>query len=439
MKKLFFVLIILIITLTSKAQIISTYAGNGVPGFSGDGGQAIIASLDHSAGIMFDNMDNLFICDVNNNRIRKVDTTGIITTIAGTGTSGYNGDGIPAINAQIKSPHFIIFDNNENMYFSDSHNNRVRRIDTTGIITTIAGNGGFGAIGDNGLATDAEIGIPEGIAFDSIGNLYIIQGNNSYIRKVDTAGIITTIAGTGIQGYNGDGIPATSAQLNFPGSIAIDNVGNIYFTEIFGNRIRKIDSTGIIHTIAGTGVSGYNGDGILAVNAQINHPLGILEKQGNIFFTEGFNHRVRKINISGIISTVAGTGVAGFSGDGGVPSLAMLDYPFMVAFNSAGNLYISDDFNNRVREIIYNPVSISDYEQYCEEIKIFPNPTTNNLFVEGVNIETIEVVSINGKVIKQTEVDDERITINLSNEPKGNYIIKIITGKQTISRKIIKQ
>lgn len=341
-----------------NAQNISTIAGTGTAGYNGDGIPATSAQFNGVQGLTFDGAGNLFVADISNNRIRKITTsTGLISTIAGTGTPGYNGDGILATAAQINIPSALAFDSNGDLYFTDRSNSRIRKITTsTGIISTVAGTGTGGYNGDGILATAAQLNNPNEVSFDAIGNLYIADWINNRVRKVDkSTGIISTIAGTGTAGYNGDGIAATAAQINGPCGIIFDNVGNIYVAEYGGARVRKINiGSGIISTIAGTGTTGYNGDGIPATTAQLAGCAYIkFDAAENMFIGEGSNQRVREIiKSTGIITTIAGTGTAGYNGDGIAGTTAQLNFPFYILFDQAKcNMYIADYYNNRIRLI----------------------------------------------------------------------------------------
>ena len=334
---------------------ITTMAGTGTSGFSGDGGDAVQAQLNYPNGVAVDSAGNLYIADRNNQRIRKIDSTGTITTMAGTGEGDFGGDGGPAIQAQLSFPVGVAVDSAGNLYIADTSNQRVRKIDSTGTITTIAGTE-YGFSGDGRAATEAQLQFPHGVAVDSAGNLYIADSGNQRIRRVDSTGTITTIAGTGEGDFGGDGGPAIQAQLKNPHGVAVDSAGNLYIADTNNHRIRKIDSTGTITTIAGTGTGGFAGDGGAADQAQLNRPSGVaVDSAGNLYIADRNNHRIRKIDSTGTITTIAGTGESGDGGDGGPAIQAQLDAPSGAAVDSAGDLYIADESNHRVRLLTTRP------------------------------------------------------------------------------------
>ena len=331
---------------------IGTFAGIGTPSFSGDGGDAICAGLNLPRGITIDAAGNMYIADEENNSIRKVSTSGIITTIAGNGIAGFNSDNIAATNAELNYPTGVAIDAAGNIYISDYQNYRVRMINSSGIISTFAGAGIDGYSGDNGPASNAKISGPLGVAVDASGNLYIADYINNRIRKVNASGLITTIAGKGSFGYSGDGGAATNAELYYPYGVAADAYGNVYIADYQNNRIRKVNTSGIISTIAGNGIGGYSGDGGAATNAEIYNPAGVgVDASGNIYIGDYSNYRIRKVNTSGVISTFAGTGTYGFSGDGGIATNAEVNASFGITFDSSGNVYFGDGFNARIRKV----------------------------------------------------------------------------------------
>jgi adhesin/invasin len=343
--------VILFPTMPLRAQsygTISTFAGTGTAGFSGDNGPAIGAQLKSPGRLEVDSSGNVYISDTANNRVRKVTPDGTITTVAGTGAASFGGDNGQAVNSQLNQPRAIIFDPAGNLYIADSGDNRVRKVTTDGIITTIAGNGTTGNAGDGGLAINAQLNNPNGLAFDPAGNLYIADAYNFKVRRVDPAGVITTYAGTGLPGSGGDGGPASGATLRQPYALAEDAAGNLYISDFSGQTIRRIDRTsGVITTFAGASAPGFSGDGGPATAAQLYGPTGMaFDSAGNLYFTDLYNQRVRKIDTSGIITTVAGDGTTSYTNDGELSLNAGIGSPIDVAIDAAGLMYVAQrDFN----------------------------------------------------------------------------------------------
>ena len=339
-----------------KAATIKTVAGDGGSQL-GDGGPATEAGLCDPADVAFDAAENMYIADTGvycsgpgGNTVRKVDPHGIITTVAGTGKAGYSGDGGPATKARLNVPIAVAVDRDGNFYLTDGDNYRIRKVDKEGIITTFAGTGEAGYSGDGGPATSAKLTSPGSTAFDAQGNLYL--ADHARMRKIDRSGTITTIAGTGHAGYSGDGGPATEADLTVA-DIALDGKGNIYFSDLENQRIRKIDREGIIHTVAGSGKRGYSGDGGPATEAALKDPWGIaVDGEGNLFFGDHHNSVIRKVDSDGMITTVAGTGKTGFNREKGPATEVMLHEPIGLFFDDDSDiLYISDTFNARIRAL----------------------------------------------------------------------------------------
>jgi sugar lactone lactonase YvrE len=335
--------------------IVTTVAGTGAAEFSGDHGPATAAGLD-PGGVAFDAQGNLFIADRGNERIRRVDVkTQIITTVAGTGQTGSSGDGGPALAATLRFVHGITIDAAGNLYIADSGNQRLRIVDAmTQTIDRLAGGELTGYWGDGGLATDGALKAPLAIAVDGRGNLCIADSDNNRVRKVDAAGHITAFAGTGGETFSGDGGPATAAALLRPAAIAFDADGNLYIAASGNSRILKVEtSTGILRTVAGNGDEGYYGDNGPAINAALNLPNGIaVDAHGDLFIADTFNHRIRKVNAkTGTITTVAGDGRGGYSGDNGPGTMAALNEPGAVAVDEAGFVYVADAANFRIRRL----------------------------------------------------------------------------------------
>ena len=338
-----------------KNSIITTVAGTGTPGLSGDGGVATQAQLDRPRDADVGPDGSIYIADTFNHAIRRVAPDGTITKFAGTGVAGYGGDNGPATSAMLTWPHDVSVDQvTGEVYIADSNNNRVRKVDTSGTITTVAGNGRVGLAGDGKLATTARLNKPKSVAVDD-GRLYIADGLNDAIRVVDlSTGIITRLAGTGVAGFSGDGGPATEAMLNLPQRIAIGPRGGVYVTDSLNNRIRKISVNGVINTIAGTGVAGFSGDGGDALLAQIKGPKGIVVNPyaSVVYFSDSENNRVRQIDTrTGVITTVAGRARKGYTGDGGPAGAAYLSNPRGLALDPWGRLLVADKGNSAVRVI----------------------------------------------------------------------------------------
>jgi sugar lactone lactonase YvrE len=341
--------------------MITTVAGNGSGDYSGDDGPATLASLRKPHAVCaYEALAPayLVIADPSNHRIREVNLkTGIITKVAGTLWSGYNGDNRSATSARLYYPFGVHVDPSHNTYIADTYNHRIRKVDgKTGIITTVAGIGSKGFSGDGGPATSARLRYPFNVFLDSTGNIYIVDTYNYRIRKVDAATkIITTVVGDGAAKFRGDGGLATDASIRKAYDVALDSAGNLFIADTHNHVIRKVEATtGIINTVVGQGFSaGFSGDGGLATDARLNAPTGVyVDESGNIYVVDTKNDVIRKVDATtNIINSVAGNGTAGFSGDGGLATLAQLDYPEAVWVDSSGNMFIVDTNNCRIRRV----------------------------------------------------------------------------------------
>ena len=322
-----------------------------------------IPAGDIPMDMVIDSLGNIYYSSSYGNVIKKISSAGLVTTFAGTGVAGYSGDGGDAASAQLFGPSAMVIDPSGNIFFSDESNSVIRKISAaTNTITTIAGNGVVTYAGDGGPATDASFTSCDGITRDAIGNLYITDQNASVVRKIDTSGIISTFAGIASGGgFAGDGGPATAALFYYPTSITVDIHGNVYVCDNWNNRLRKIDTAGIITTIAGNGIGGYTGDGGPATAAEIRGTSRfVIDGAGNLYLSDGDSTFIRKISSSGIITTIAGNGLGGYSGDGGPAILAELQAPFALAFDKRNNFYFSDVNNFVIRKISNIASTVAD-------------------------------------------------------------------------------
>jgi len=473
-------------------QIISTVAGDSLTGFSGDGGPAVNAQLNNPYGLATDRSGNFYIADAGNDRVRVVNTSGIIHTFSGLGTGGayygfgsFGGDGGPADSAYLNRPSAVIVDSSRDLYIADQSNNRVRIVKApANIIHTYAGNGIVGYKGDGGLADTAELNLPCGLALngnllyiadmgnnairmvnsgiistiagtgvggyngdgiiadtallnsptdvvtDAFGNILIADRNNNRVRKINTSGIITTVAGNGTGGYSGDFGPATAASLYFPSGLAIDASGNVYIADMVNNCVRKVNTAGIITTFAGTGTAGYSGDSGPADSAMLWSPTGVaVDAVGNVYISDRSNFRIRMVDAGGIIHSIGGTGVSGFSGDGGPSDSAQLDYPYGIGLDDSAYIYIADTKNQRIRRISPGDSVLGVRPAFANSGKmmIYPNPNNGefSIMVASPANETIalNIISAAGASVYSGQTVTNKLTTIQLNVPDGIYFI----------------
>jgi len=436
MKKLFLLLFILNLQ-WAAGQTVYTVAGSGTEGFSGDGGLATAAEFAYPTGVAVDSSGNIYIADNSNCRIRKVNTSGIISTIAGNGTPGFSGDGGLATAAQLNYPEGVALDKMGNLYIADHTNSRIRMVNTSGIISTIAGSGAPGYLGDRGPAIKAQLRGPRGVAVAVNGDIYIADSDNNHIRKIDTQGIITTVAGdsTGVGGYNGDGIPAIQAKVDLPYAISLDKTGNLYIADDVNNRIRMVNTAGIISTVAGVGTCGYSGDGGPAAGAPICAPLGLaLDAAGNLFISDYFHGVIRKVNTSGVITTFAGDSIKGYAGDGGPATSAEFNSPEALAFDGSGNLYIADPYNMNIRKVVLT-TGVNEFDlRGAGFTEAYPNPSNGivTIHTSGTSASFLECYNMLGELIHTEKIVSDKTRIDLCSQPKGIYFYRVLSDAKLI-------
>lgn len=430
MTKNYFIILLLCFAFTTQSQTITTVAGTGSSGFSGDGGLATTAKLNLPFNLTFDKSDNIYIADTYNNSIRRIDNeSGIITTVVGTADKKQI--------SELKTPTGLTFDNNNNLYVADLANLRIRKVNMeTGSSMTLVGKKSETEFPN----IDDALGGPFNVVFDKQGNLYVSVNGDSNVKKVDfSTGKVTVIAGSGEVGFSGDGGQATAAKLANPTGLALDG-NNLYISDSGNERIRKVNlSTGIISTIAGTGEKGFLSDEDDASKAQLANPLGLtVDNSGNLYFVDRGNNMVRKITTStGKISTVVGNGESGYSGDGELAKNAKLANPTGVAFNNAGDLYIVDRGNNRIRKIAGLDNEAKEDIALEANINVYPNPSTDKINIElknNVMLNSAILFDINGN---KANVQMTNNTLNVSKLPRGIYVLKLVTSEGAMEEKIV--
>jgi hypothetical protein len=433
----------------TQAQVINTFAGAGPSGGNtGDGGPAIAAKLNNPTGVATFGFANVYIADQENHVVRAVNYLGVIRTFAGRKdtAAGNSGDGRRADSAQLNTPAGVAVDVAGNVYISDYSSNVVRMVNTSGIITTIAGTGVAGYSGDGLMATNAKWNHPYGLAVDLSGNVYIADAGNNVVRKVATDGSIATVAGNGFGAglglgegaYTGDGGAAADASLNFPEGVAVDIEGNLFIADAKNNVVRKVGTNDTITTIAGTGVGGYYGDGGAATVARLNHAAGVaVDASGNLYIADQNNYTVRKVSATGIITSFAGNGAAGYNGDGGRASVAQLNSPKSVAIDGLGQVYIADYGNNVIRKVS-NATAVDPVLESANKLKVYPNPTSGNFSIQlpqSSSTTDITITDVLGReVINRSESNATTLITGL---PTGSYLIKVVCENVTYRQTVV--
>ena len=430
----------------AQAQTITTIAGNGTMGFSGDGGPATAAEMAAPNGICSDTAGNIYVADEINNCVRKISTTGIITTVVGIGSGGFSGDGGSATAAELNQPTGVAFDVTGDMYVADYMNVRIRKVDhATGIITTIAGNGTAALAGDGGPASAASFSGPCCLAiFRQL--LYVSDIQDNRVRVINlSTGIITTVAGNGATTYAGDGMPATAAHIVFPQGICVDTFGDLYIADN-GGSIRKVDhSTAIISTVAGTWTSAFYGDGGPATAAGVNGPDAVVvSKSGDIYLIDYQDNRIRKVDhITGIINTIAGDGSFAYGGDGGPASASKIRDSRGMCLDPQGNLFFGDQ-TSVVRKIELYVADTTDttthashvglLESTQQTVLIYPNPATNDVSISissSFQPVVFNVINIMGQNVLTGSLASNG-HFSVKDFPSGVYTIQILTREGTV-------
>jgi trimeric autotransporter adhesin len=438
MKKVLIALILF--PLLSQGQIISTIGGTHVAGYTGNGGPATDAKIYHPNQITLDAAGNIYIAETDNNVVRMINTAGVISLVAGNNTAGFSGDGGPATAAQLDAPIAVRFDNAGNMYIPTVDDNRIRKVDAAGIITTVAGNGTAGATGDGGMADTATFDGPFCIAFDASGDMFIADLYNNKIRKIDmTTGIVSTVAGTGIGGYSGNGGPATVANLDGPIDLVFDRAGNMLVAEINNSIIRKIAPDGTISTVTGNGIAGYSGDGGPASAAKLKYPYALcLDTADNIYISDNANAVIRKITAAtGIIETVVGSGSPGYLGDGGPATAARISNVGGVATDPAGNIYIAGFGNNVVRKVTMGTTSTKDLKKDAMSVMVSPNPASTIISLSsGTRMTSVQVIDMAGRIVEDYSPNTFSMQLDISQLPPQVYLLRI---NNNVTKRIIKK
>ncbi len=435
MRRLSFVVLSAGLSLAGSAQTytISTVAGTGTPGTSGDGGPAISADLLYPQGLAITSDGRLYFTQGSDHVVRMVDTqTGTISHVAGIGSIAYAGNGGPAVDAGLAAPYDVALDAAGNLYISEGDAYRIRVVHAAdGTIGTFAGTTSPGN-NTEVPALQANLGGPRGIAFNTNGDLYVVMVGNDCVRYIDAdSSYLHAFAGTGAMGstgFSGDNGQALTAQFYSPYGVEVAPNGNVYIADLNNRRIRMVDvTTGIISTVAGSGLLPYDGDGVPATQAAIGNPhFMAFDAQGNLYFTDQQLHRIRKVDaVTGIISTIAGTGSPGYSGDGQLATNASIYWPAGLAVDTAGRIYFADGYNHRIR--VLTPVDDTSLGETSASVHItaFPSPATSELHVRCSGRGQVELVDMQGRVARMAEMRSGQATLAIGDLATGPYTVRV--------------
>ncbi len=447
---LLFIFALALFSLQADAQVqkIMTLAGNGVAGFSGDGLNAAGAMLRGPTDVAVDTNGNVYVLDLNNFRVRKIFPNDVITTVAGNGFAGNDGNGSIGTSAKIAG-RAIAFDRRGNLLISDQTNSVIRRVNNLGIISKYAGGGTnglqWGYSGDGGKADTARFNGPQGIATDRKSNLYVADAGNHVVRKIDTFGHISTVAGTGNPGYFGDGGLAIFAELDSPYAVTVDKIGNLYINDYLNNVIRKVDTYGVITTYVGYmgALPGYAGDGGSATLATVNHARGLAcDTSCNLYIADANNNVIRKVNFqTGFITTNVGNGSPGAMGDFGYVNGCNLFNPYGVAVNKYGSIFIADANNEKVRQT-YSTTGVQNVP-VAVTIEVYPNPTSGQITVSGLSKDDkVTLSDVTGRIVSEVwdVASDGSQTFSIMHYDNGVYMLQVNDniGNRKTTLKVVK-